>query len=174
MSDPVSTFTVASGVLDGVGSLLKDKEDRRQYDNRIREEEYNAQQFRYDAQMARYEKATAFTQQIARGRQDIATGTGAMVAAGNYGTSAQAQIFGSALNIMKDLFAIQYRYDNDAIQKLNAAKVAEYNAAQYKKAKKNVGGLSTLIGLASTAGNTYLRGWERGIWGPSIEDIRGW
>lgn len=164
MSSSLPTaFTVASGVFDGLSAMQKAKNQREQEEAAIMEAEYNAKQLRYDAQMARYEKATAFNQQLARGRQDIATGYGAMVAAGNYGSSAQAQIFGSALNLMKDLSAIQYKYDNDAIQKENAARILDYNASVYKKNKSSAL-LGGLLGVGTSVANTYLTGWKRELW----------
>lgn len=158
-----AAFTVASGVMDGIASINKANNDRAKEEAAIKEAEYNAQQLRYDAQMARYEKATAFNQQLDRGRKDIATGYGAMVAAGNYGSSAQSQVFGSAMNLMKDLSAIQYKYDNDAIQKENAARILEYNKKIYKKNKSSAL-LGGLLGVGSSIAGTYLKGWKNDLW----------
>lgn len=170
-----TAFTIASGALSSLSAMQEAQAQRNQEDAAIAEAEYNAKQLRYDAQMARYEKATAFNQQLARGRQDIASGYGAMVAAGNYGSSAQAQIFGSALNLMKDLSAIQYKYDNDAIQKENAARILDYNKSVYKKNKTSalIGGL---LNVAGAGVGTYLYGWDKGLWGPQKKtavDLQG-
>ena len=160
-----TVFTVAGGIMNGVSAMQKAKNQRQQEEAAIMEAEYNAKQLRYDAQMARYEKAMAFNQQLDRGRKDIATGYGVMVAAGNYGSSAQSQIFGSSINLMKDLSAIQYKYDNDAIQKENAARVLDYNKSVYKKNKTSalIGGL---LGVGSSVAGTYLKGWDAELWGP--------
>lgn len=160
-----TAFTIASGVFDGLSAMQQARAQREQEKAAIMEAEYNAKQLRYDAQMARYEKATAFNQQLTRGRQDIASGYGAMVAAGNYGSSAQAQVFGSALNLMKDLSAIQYKYDNDAIQKENAARILDYNKSVYKKNKTSAL-LGGLLSVGSSVAGTYLKGWDAELWGP--------
>lgn len=158
-------FTIAGGAMSALSEMEEARVKRAQEEAAIKEAEYNAKQLRYDAQMARYEKATAFNQQLVRGRKDIATGYGAMVAAGNYGTSAQAQIFGSAMNLMKDLSAIQYKYDNDAIQKENAARILDYNKKVYKKNKTSAL-LGSLLGVGSSVAGTYLQGWNAELWGP--------
>lgn len=159
----IEGLTIAAGVFQGLSELISAKNEADKEEAAIREAEYNAKQLRYDALMARYEKAQAFNQQMAKGRQNIATGFGSMAARGNYGTSAQAQIFGSALNLMKDLSAIQYKYDNDAIQRENAARILEYNAKQHEKSKASAI-LGGLIGAGSAGAKTYLSGWDRGIW----------
>ena len=125
---------------------------------------YNAEQLENDAALALAERATAINQQLARGRADIATGQEAMSSAGNVGSSAQSQVFGSAMNLEKDLAAISYKYTNESIQKNNAAAIQRYNAKIHKRGRTNalIGGL---IGTAAGTTGSVLTGLSLKAWG---------
>lgn len=163
MSDPITTFAVIGGAANVVSGIVSGVSEQNK--NYIAEQEalYNAKQFRYDQRLARWERAMDIDQQLTKGRMDMATGYGTMVARGNYGSSAQSQIFGSTLNLMKDISAIQYKYDNEIVQEENQARVQEYNAKQYRKNRGNAF-LGTLINPVSSIAGTYISGWDKGLW----------
>lgn len=165
MADPVTTSMVVFSASNIGSGVLKTLSDARAEDAARQEAEYNAKQLDYAADMALAERSTTINQQLARGRADIASGQEAMSSAGNVGSSAQSQVFGSVLNLEKDLAAISYKYTNEAIQKKNAAAVQRYNAEIHKRGRTNalIGGLlnigSTVAGsglLAAKAG--YIGG----------------
>lgn len=157
-------FLVGSMVIGAISSMQKASNEAEQQDVARKEALYNAKQLEYAAQQAYWERSTTVTQQLDKGLKDIASGRGAMAAAGNVGPSAQAQVFGSSMNLDQDLSAIYYRYSNEAIQKKNAARVQKYNAGVYKKNRANalIGGL---LDTGATAMNTGLKGYELGLWG---------
>lgn len=163
MSDPITTFAVIGGAANVVSGIVSGVSEQNK--NYVAEQEalYNAKQFRYDQRLARWERAMDIDQQLTKGRMDMATGYGTMVARGNYGSSAQSQIFGSTLNLMKDISAIQYKYDNEIVQAENQARVQEYNAKQYRKNRGNAF-LGTMLGVTGSVANTYVSGWDKGLW----------
>ena len=163
MAEPVTTFAVISGAMGAVSSIVSGINESNK--NKVAEMEalYNAKQFRNDERLARWERAMAIDQQLSKGRKDIATGYGTMVARGNYGSSAQSQVFGSTLNLMKDISAIQYKYDNEVVQEENQARVQKYNAKQYRKNRGNAL-LGSFLNVGGNVGGTYLWGWDKGLW----------
>lgn len=164
MSDPVTTFATISAGTSLVSGLSSTFSNMRAEDAARQEAEYNAQQLEYDAAIALAERSTAINQQLARGRADIATGQEAMSSAGNVGSSAQSQVFGSAMNLEKDLAAISYKYTNESIQKKNAAAIQRYNAKIHKRGRTNalIGGL---IGTAAGTVGSVLTGLSLKAWG---------
>lgn len=164
MADPVTTFATISTGTSFVGGLTSTFANMRAEDAARQEAEYNATQLENDAAMALAERSTAINQQLARGRADIATGQEAMSSAGNVGSSAQSQVFGSAMNLEKDLAAISYKYTNEAIQKKNAAAIQRYNAKIHKRGRTNalIGGL---IGTTAGTVGSVLTGLSLKAWG---------
>lgn len=165
MADPVTTSLVIGGAgTKLLGDISSMSANARAEDAARQEAEYNAQQLEYEAMMAYAERSTAINQQLARGRADIATGQEAMSSAGNVGASAQSQVFGSAMNLEKDLAAISYKYTNEAIQKKNAAAIQRYNAKIHKRGRTNalIGGLlnigGSVLSSVGTAGTMGLFG----------------
>lgn len=154
MADPVSTFAIISTAANTVGGIIGTMNQMQQNDSLRKEALYNADRLEEDAQRLYVERALAIEQQLDKGRKDIATGKNIMSANGNIGTSAQAQIIGSAKNLEDDLSAISYAYSNEAIKKKNEAKLQRYNADVYKRNRTNalIGGLlNTTAGIASSA-----------------------
>lgn len=165
MADPATTGLVIGGAgLKLAGGISSMSANARAEDAARQEAEYNAKQLEYDAMTALMERSTAINQQLARGRADIATGQEAMSSAGNVGSSAQSQVFGSAMNLEKDLAAISYKYTNEAIRKKNAAAIQRYNAKIHKRGRTNalIGGLlnigGSVLGTAVTASGLGLFG----------------
>ena len=163
MSEPVSAFLVIGGLFK-VASSIAAGSQQKEY-NAVKETEalYNAKQFRYDEVLARWERAMAIDQQLSKGRKDIATGFGTMAARGNIGSSAQSQVFGSTLNLMKDISAIQYKYDNEIIQDENQARVQEFNAKYYRKNRGNAM-LGTFLNVGGNIFSTASSGASYGVW----------
>ena len=164
MADPVTTLATISAGTSFVSGLTSTFANMRAEDAARQEAEYNAEQLENDAAMALAERSTAINQQLARGRADIATGQEAMPSAGNVGSSAQSQVFGSAMNLEKDLAAISYKYTNESIQKKNAAAIQRYNAKIHKRGRTNalIGGL---IGTAAGTTGSVLTGLSLKAWG---------
>lgn len=164
MADPVTTLATISAGTSFVSGLTSTFANMRAEDAARQEAEYNAEQLENDAAMALAERSTAINQQLARGRADIATGQEAMSSAGNVGSSAQSQVFGSSMNLEKDLAAISYKYTNEAIQKKNAAAIQRYNAKIHKHGRTNalIGGL---IGTAAGTTGSVLTGLSLKAWG---------
>lgn len=163
MSEPVSAFLVIGGLFKVASSIAAGSQQKEL--NAVKETEalYNAKQYRYDKVLAHWEEAMAVDQQLSKGRKDIATGYGSMAARGNIGSSAQSQVFGSTLNLMKDISAIQYKYDNEAIQHENQARVQEFNAKYYRKNRGNAM-LGTFLNVGGNVMSTAAAGSNYGIW----------
>ena len=164
MADPVTTLATISAGTSFVGGLTSTFANMRAEDAARKEAEYNAEQLENDAAMALAERATEISQQLARGRADIATGQEAMSSSGNVGSSAQSQVFGSSMNLEKDLAAISYKYTNESIQKKNASAIQRYNAKIHKRSRTNalIGGL---IGTAAGTTGSVLTGLSLKAWG---------
>lgn len=163
MSEPVSAFLVIGGLFKVASSIAAGSQQKQQAIVAETEALYNAKQYRYDQTLARWERAMAIDQQLSKGRKDIATGFGTMAARGNIGSSAQSQIFGSTVNLMKDISAIQYKYDNEIIQDENQARVQEFNAKQYRKNRGNAM-LGTFLNVGGNVMSTAAGGYSYGIW----------
>ena len=165
MAEPVTTgMLIGSAVIGVISTMKKTENEMAQQDAARKEALFNAKQLEYAAQQAYWERSTSVSQQIDKGLKDIAEGRAKMGSAGNIGPSAEANVFGSAMNLDQDLSAIYYRYTNEAIQKKNAALALRYNADVYKKNRTNalIGGL---LESGTVVANTGLKGYEYGLWG---------
>lgn len=115
---------------------------------------YNAEVAEQDAVRTRAEGAINRGLARASGRRQIASAKNVMLATGNVGSSSDASIYDSFLNLDSDLSAMRYQYDSTAVKYLNEAQNYRYNA---KVAKKNQKGalMGLLIGLPGLGADGY-------------------
>ena len=145
--DPLTIMAVAAAAMKAIGKFTSGFSEAQALDAQRKQYKINAQQSRWAAEQAYAEGAMAVNQQTDAAIKEIAQGVNAMSAAGNVGTSAQAALLQGYFNLGKDVSAINYKYDNEAIQHKNAAAVADYNAKIAEKNRKNRI-ISQWIGLA--------------------------
>lgn len=132
-----TALVLAAGALKATGEVVSGMYDAQALDTERQQNKINAQQSRYAAEQAYQEGAMSVNQATLSARQEIGTGKATMSASGNIGTSAQAAIVQSYMNLGKDISAINYKYGNEAIQHKNKAAMLEYNAKMSEINRKN-------------------------------------
>ena len=132
-----TALVLTAGALKATSEAVSGIYDAQAMDAQTQEYKINAQQSRYAAEQAYQEGAMSVNQATLSARQEIGTGKAAMSAFGNIGTSAQAAIVQSYMNLGKDVSAINYKYGNEARQYKNKAAMLEYNAEISEINRKN-------------------------------------
>lgn len=132
-----TALVLTAGAIKATSEAVSGMYDAQAIDAQTQEYKINAQQSRYAAEQAYQEGAMSVNQATLSARQEIATGKAAMSASGNIGTSAQAAIVQSYMNLGKDVSAINYKYGNEARQHKNKAAMLEYNAEISEINRKN-------------------------------------
>lgn len=160
MGAPAAALATSTA-LQATSSFLSGMYAARGADTERQEALYNAQQERYAAIQAYQEGSLNKSMTALAGRRDIASGAAAMSAAGNIGTSAQAAIREGAFNLDKDIAAMDYRYDNEAIQHRNLARAYEYNASIAKR-NRNMGIISSFLSPMTDIFGGVVKGYSDG------------
>jgi hypothetical protein len=158
MADMAVTAAVVSGVA-SVGAAVVDTVSNIQNEEaQIQVSDFNRRMARDDARRTRAEYAMNAGLLRGNARRQIATAQNAMGATGNIGSSADASIYDSYLNLSSDLASMKYQYYNTAIKYLNEMKNHKFNkeVARNNKTGALLGGMLNVTAAASTGYLRYL------------------
>ncbi|MBO5833886.1 MAG: hypothetical protein J6R22_02940 [Alphaproteobacteria bacterium] len=132
-----TALVLAAGAIKATSEVVSGMYEAQAMDAQTQEYKINAKQSRYAAEQAYQEGAMSVNQATLSARQEIGSGIASMSASGNIGTSAQAAIVQSYMNLGKDVSAINYKYGNEARLHKNKAAMLEYNADISEINRKN-------------------------------------
>lgn len=156
--DPAA-LAILAGTIKAASSLQQGWAGSVAIDAQTKEYRLNSQQERWAAEQAYQEGAMAVNQATDSAVKNIATGVAAMSASGNIGSSAQAALLQAYFNLDKDIGALNFKYNNEAIQHKNKAKMYDYNSKISEANRKN-----RIISSYLGAANAFMGGAAQGAY----------